>query len=234
MTVSRDPAGRWFVSILVEETIDPLPTSSGSVGVDLGITTLATLSTGEKVLNPRNGHDERRLVKAQRALARKAPGSANRAKARLKVAKIYARITDRRRDHLHKLSTRLVRDNQVIAVEDLTVSSMIKNRHLARAISRAGWHELRSMLDYKSQWYGRELVIVDRWFPSSKMCSSCGTHRGPLPLDIRSWECACGASHDRDVNAALNILAAGLAERRNACGADVRPQREPSRAGGRR
>lgn len=213
VTVSRDAAGRWFVSILVEEKITPLAPVDRSVGVDAGITALATLSTGEKIVNPKHERaDRRKLAKAQRALARKAKGSNNRAKARLKVARVHARITDRRRDHLHKVTTRLVRENQVIAVEDLTVRNMVRNHSLARAISDASWREFRSMLEYKAQWYGRTLVAVDRWFPSSRLCSACGALQEKMPLNVRTWECACGAVHDRDVNAARNILAAGLAE----------------------
>ncbi|GGO25434.1 IS200/IS605 family element transposase accessory protein TnpB [Microbispora bryophytorum] len=214
VTASRDSAGRWFVSILVEEAIRPLDPADNRVGVDAGITALVTLSTGEKVTNPTHERADRRtLARAQRALARKAKGSNNRAKARIKVARVYARIADRRRDHLHKVTTRLVRENQVIAVEDLTVRTMVRNRSLARAISDAAWRELRSMLEYKCAWYGREMVAVDRWFPSSKLCSACGTLQQSMPLSIRSWTCACGVAHDRDINAAKNILAAGLAER---------------------
>ncbi|MEU7857327.1 RNA-guided endonuclease TnpB family protein [Nonomuraea sp. NPDC049141] len=213
VTVSRDAAGRWFVSLLVEEKISPLPPVDQNVGVDAGISALATLSTGEKIVNPRHERrDRRKLATAQRALARKEKGSANLAKAKLKVAKIHARITDRRRDHLHKVTTRLVRENQVIAVEDLTVRNMVKNHSLARAISDASWRELRSMLEYKAAWYGRTLMAVDRWFPSSKLCSACGTLHDKMPLNVREWTCACGAVHDRDVNAANNVLAAGLAE----------------------
>ena len=214
VTVSKDAAGRWFAAILIEEKIRPLDPAADRVGVDAGITALITLSTGEKVTNPKHERsDRRRLAKAQRALARKAKGSSNRAKARLKVAKVYARIADRRRDHLHKLTTRLVRENQTVVIEDLTVRNMVKNHSLARAISDASWRDLRSMLEYKAAWYGRELVVIDRWFPSSKLCSACGTPQNAMPLNIRQWKCACGASHDRDVNAAKNILAAGLAER---------------------
>ncbi|GAT70875.1 transposase [Planomonospora sphaerica] len=214
VTVSKDAAGRWFVSILVEETIRPLDPVEQSVGVDAGITSLLTLSTGEKITNPKHERaDRHRLAKAQRNLARKTKGSANRAKARLKVARAHARITDRRRDFLHKLTTRLVRENQVIAVEDLTVRNLVKNHALARAISDASWRELRTMLEYKAAWYGRDLVAVDRWFPSSKLCSACGALRETMPLGVRTWQCVCGALHDRDVNAAKNILAAGLAER---------------------
>ncbi|MBB5083551.1 putative transposase [Nonomuraea endophytica] len=213
VTVSKDPAGRGFVSMLVEEKIEPLPPVAETVGVDAGITALATLSTGEKIVNPRRERaDRRKLAKAQRSLARKQKGSANRARIRLRVARVYARIADRRRDHLHKVTTRLVRENQVIAVEGLTVRDMVKNHSLARAISDASWRELRAMLEYKARWYGRTLVAVDRWFPSSKLCSACGTLRHTMPLNVREWECACGAVHDRDVNAARNILAAGPAE----------------------
>ena len=214
VTVSRDAAGRWFVSILVEEKISPLAPAGRCVGVDAGITTLATLSTGEKVTNPRHERrDRRKLAKAQRALSRKAKGSANRDKARVRVARVYARMVDRRRDFLHKLTTRLVRENQTVVIEDLTVRNMLKNGTLARAISDAAWREMRSMLEYKADWYGRELVVIDQWFPSSKLCGECGTRQAAMPLDVRSWECACGAVHDRDVNAARNLLAAGLAER---------------------
>ncbi len=213
VTVSRDAAGRWFVSMLVEEKISPLPPVEQSVGVDAGITALATLSTGERIVNPKHErNDRKKLAKAQQTLTRKEKGSANRDKARRKVAGIYARIVDRRRDHLHKLTTRLVRENQTVVIEDLTVRNMVKNHSLARAISDASWRELRTMLEYKAAWYGRELVVVDRWFPSSKLCSACGTIRGKMPLNIREWTCVCGAVHDRDVNAAKNVLAAGLAE----------------------
>ena len=225
VTVSRDAAGRWFVSLLVEETITPYASTDAAVGVDLGITTLAALSTGEKIANPKyEKADRAKLAKAQRNLARKKKGSANRAKARLKVARIHARIADRRRDHLHKFTTRLVRENQVIAIEDLSVRNMVKNRSLARAISDASWSELRRMLEYKADWHGRELVAIDRWYPSSKTCSDCGHLLRSLPLNVREWVCAeCGTVHDRDVNAAKNVLAVGLAV--NACGDGVRPPR---------
>ncbi|MEW1648349.1 RNA-guided endonuclease TnpB family protein [Streptomyces sp. NPDC091219] len=223
VTVSRDAAGRWFVSLLCEDTIAPAAAGTAAVGLDAGITSLVTLSTGEKVTNPRHERRDRaRLARAQRALSRKAKDSANREKARRKVARVHARIADRRRDHLHKLSTRLVRENQTVVIEDLTVRSLLKNRTLARAISDASWAQLRSMLEYKCAWYGRDLVVIDRWFPSSKLCENCGTVAARMPLDLRAWTCACGAVHDRDINAARNILAAGLAV--SACGAGVRPQ----------
>jgi putative transposase len=229
VTVSRDQAGRWFVSLLVEETIAPLPPVANEVGVDVGLTSLVTLSTGEKITNPRHERrDRQRLAKAQRDLARKQKGSKNREKARVKVARIHARTADRRRDHLHQLTTRLVRENQTVVVEDLQVRGMTGNHTPARAISDAAWAELRRMLDYKTAWYGRKVLVVDRWFPSSKTCSACGHPAGALPLAVRAWTCAaCGTRHDRDINAARNILAAGRAAA--ACGAGVRPQRESSR-----
>ncbi|MHC8564449.1 RNA-guided endonuclease InsQ/TnpB family protein [Streptomyces albidoflavus] len=226
VTVSQDAAGRWYVSLLVEDpTVQPLPAAGTAVGVDVGLDHLLTLSTGEKVANPRHERRDRtRLAKAQRQLARTAKGDgANRRKAREKVAKVYARIADRRRDHLHKLTTRLVRENQTIVIEDLTVRNMVKNSRLARAISDAAWADFRSMLEYKAHWYGREVIAVDRWFPSSKLCSACGTLRDKLPLNVRTWTCDCGTTHDRDVNAAKNLKAAGLAV--SVWGAGVRPQR---------
>ncbi|MFD8159111.1 RNA-guided endonuclease InsQ/TnpB family protein [Streptomyces malaysiensis] len=232
VTVSQDAAGRWFVSLLVEDpAVRPLPAGGSAVGIDAGLGHLLTLSTGEKIANPRHERRDRaRLARAQRSLARKARGDgANRAKARRKVAKVYARIADRRRDHLHKLTTRLVRENQTLVIEDLTVRNMLKNGKLSRAISDAAWSEFRSMLEYKAAWYGREVIAVDRWFPSSKLCSVCGTLQKRMPLGVRTWTCDCGTTHDRDVNAAKNLLAAGLAA--SACGAGVRPQRESSRTG---
>ncbi|MGW0817700.1 RNA-guided endonuclease InsQ/TnpB family protein [Streptomyces viridiviolaceus] len=226
VTVSQDTAGRWYVSLLIEDPgIRPLPDNGNAVGVDVGLDHLLTLSTGEKISNPRHERKDRaRLARAQRKLSRKARGEgANRAKARRKVARVHARIADRRRDTLHKITTRLVRENQTIVIEDLTVRNLLKNGRLARAISDASWREFRSMLEYKAAWYGREVIAVDRWFPSSKLCSNCTAVQEKMPLDVRTWTCDCGVTHDRDVNAARNILAAGLAV--SACGAGVRPQR---------
>ncbi|WP_326755448.1 transposase [Streptomyces hirsutus] len=232
VTVSQDAAGRWFVSLLCDDaSVKPLPATDAAVGIDVGLDHLLTLSTGEKITNPRHERRERaRLAKAQRALAKKAKGDgANRAKARREVARIHARIVDRRRDLLHKLTTRLVRENQTFVIEDLTVRSMVRNHTLARAISDASWSEFRSMLEYKAAWYGREVIAVDRFFPSSRLCSACGTLQKKMPLHVRTWTCECGTTHDRDVNAAKNLLAAGLAV--SVCGAGVRPQR--SSPGGR-
>ncbi|MFG2951669.1 RNA-guided endonuclease InsQ/TnpB family protein [Streptomyces adustus] len=232
VTVSQDAAGRWFVSLLVQDpAVKPLPATDTAVGIDLGLTHLLTLSTGEKIPNPRHEHRDRgRLALAQRRLASKATGDgANRAKARRRVARIHARITDRRRDHLHRVTTRLVRENQTLVIEDLSVRNLVRNRKLARAISDAAWAEFRSMLAYKAAWYGREVIVIDRFFPSSKLCSHCGSIAEAMPLGVRTWTCGCGTVHDRDVNAAKNLLAAGLAV--TACGVGVRPQRESSRTG---
>jgi putative transposase len=226
VTVSQDSAGRWFVSLLCEDpAVKPLAANGAAVGVDVGLDHLLTLSTGEKIANPRHERRDRaRLALAQRRLAKKARGEgANRRKARQKVARIHARIADRRRDGLHKLTTRLVRENQTIVIEDLTVRNMVKNRSLARAISDAAWSEFRNLLEYKAAWYGREVIAVDRFFPSSRLCSTCGALQEKMPLNVRTWTCDCGTTHDRDVNAAKNLLAAGLAV--SACGAGVRPQR---------
>nr|WP_224219486.1 RNA-guided endonuclease TnpB family protein [Streptomyces olivaceus] len=224
VTVSQDAAGRWFVSMLCDDKPAMPAPANAAVGIDAGLTTLLTLSTGEKIANSRHERRDRvRLARAQRNLAKKQKGSANRAKARRRAAKVYARIADRRRDHLHKLTTRLVRENQTLVIEDLSVRNMVKNHKLARAISDAAWSEFRSMLEYKAQWYGREVIAVDRFFPSSKLCSACGTLQSKMPLNIRTWTCDCGTVHDRDVNAAKNILAVGLTA--TACGDGVRPQR---------
>lgn len=217
VTVSRNSRGQYHISILVETTVTPLPTTGSTVGVDVGITSLVTLSSGEKVTNPRHEKwDRAKLRRAQRALARKQKGSANRAKAKLRVARIHGRIADRRRDALHKLTTRLVRQHDAITIEDLSVRNMVRNHSLARAISDASWSELRRMLEYKADWYGRKVIAIDRWYPSSKTCSACGVIVENLPLGVREWTCRCGAVHDRDVNAAKVIHAAGLAV--SACG----------------
>ena len=224
VTVSRDSAGRWHISILCEDTVSDGPQTDAAVGLDAGINSLLALSTGEKIVNPKHEkRDRARLRRAQQTLSRKAKGSANRAKAKLKVARVHGRIADRRRDHLHKLSTRLVRENQAICIEDLQVRNMVKNHCLARAISDASWSELRRQLEYKADWYGRTVVAIDRFYPSSKTCSACGAIVEKLPLKVREWTCRCGAHHDRDVNAAKVIHAVGLTV--SACGDGVRPAR---------
>ncbi|MEX5714002.1 RNA-guided endonuclease TnpB family protein, partial [Parafrankia sp. FMc6] len=173
VTVSRNARGQYHISILVEETVTSLPPSPERVGVDAGVASLVALSTGEKVANPRHERADRvRLARAQRKLSRKRKGSANRARARLAVARVHGRIADRRRDHLHKLSTRIIRENQTVVVEDLAVRTMVRNHSLARAISDASWSELRRMVEYKADWYGRTVIAVDRFYPSSRTCSA--------------------------------------------------------------
>ena len=213
VTVSKDAAGRYFVSMLCDDTVAPKPDAASRVGIDLGLTHFATLSTGEKVAAPNTFRKhEAKLAKLQRRLTKKQKGSARRAKAKRKVARLHAKVADARRDFLHKLSTRLINENQVIAIESLAVSNMQKNRCLAKSISDASWSEFVRQLEYKAQWYGRTLIGIDRWYPSSKRCSDCGHTVSKLPLSVREWVCPeCGTIHDRDTNAARNVLAAGLA-----------------------
>jgi len=231
VTLSRDTAGRYFVSILLEEDIAPLPATTAQVGIDLGLHDLVVLDSGEKVGNPRFFQkDEAKLAKAQRRLAKKKLGSKNRDKARRTVARIHARIADRRRDFTHKLSTRIIRENQTICIESLRVKAMAKHPTLAKAIHDVGWGEFVRQLEDKATWYGRTLVKLDRWYPSSKRCHACGHVLDALSLDIRRWTCpTCGAVHDRDVNAAQNILAVGLTV--SAYGETVRPAKASARVG---
>ncbi|WP_433149435.1 RNA-guided endonuclease InsQ/TnpB family protein [Actinomadura nitritigenes] len=224
VTVSRDPDGRWYISLAVEvvNVPPPLPRTGRDVGIDLGVTDFAVTSDGERIANPR--HLERKaanLARYQRRMARKQPGSANRAKAKSKVARAHTKVRQARADFLHRTSTRLVREHDVIVIEDLAVANMVKNRNLARAIFGCGWGEFRRQLEYKCARAGRTLVVVDRWFPSSKTCSVCSHLLAVLALSTRHWTCSvCGTRHDRDVNAAKNILAAGRAV--TACGGEVR------------
>lgn len=222
VTVSKDSAGRYHISILVEATVEMPPAVNPSVGIDAGITSLLTESNGTKHTNPKHEQREReRLAKYLRRLAHKQKGSKNREKARLKVARVHARIADRRRDYLHKVTTTLIRENQTVMIEDLAVRNMVRNHSLARAISDAGWSQFRSLLEYKADWYGREIIAIDRFYPSSKTCSACGHLLASLPLSEREWECPeCGTVHDRDVNAAKVIQAVGLTV--SACGDGVR------------
>lgn len=223
VTVSKDTAGRFFVSMLCTDQVQAKTPVESKVGIDLGLSHFAILSTGEKIAAPNTFRkNEEKLAKLQRRLAKKTKGSANRKKAKLKVAKLHAKIADSRKDFLHKLSTRLVNENQVIAIETLAVSNMQKNHSLAKSIADAGWSEFVRQLEYKSLWYGRELVGIDRWYPSSKRCSDCGHTVKSMPLNVREWACQeCGTIHDRDINAARNVLAAGLAV--SALGESVNP-----------
>src|SRR6185437_11456903 len=236
VTVSRDPCGRWYVSFAVD-VADPgqLPATGTVVGVDLGVKNFAVTSDGEKIPNPRVlARRERNLARCQRRLARCQKGSANRAKARAKVARAHRKVRASRADFLHRTSTRLVRDHDVIVIEDLAVKNMARNRSLAKAISDCGWGAFRAMVEYKAARAGRHVIVIDRWYTSSKTCSSCGHLLAELSLKTRTWQCpSCGTRHDRDINAAKNILAAGPAvaggNPGDACGADVRPQGTPLR-----
>ncbi len=213
VTVSKDSAGRYFVSCLCEFEPSKLPVTPNMTGIDLGLKDLFITDKGERVGNPRHtAKYAARLAKAQRRLSKKKLGSSNRAKARQKVAKLHAKISDCRLDNLHKLSRRLINENQVICVESLKVKNMIRNPSMSKAIADAGWGEFVRQLTYKADWAGRLLVAIDQWFPSSKRCSGCGHTLSSLPLSIRQWDCPeCGMCHDRDINAATNIKAAGLA-----------------------
>jgi putative transposase len=228
-TVSRDPDGRWYVSFAVEAADPvPLPPVGAMIGIDLGIKDFAATSDGEKIANPRHlARRERNLARYQRRLSRCQKGSANRQKAKAKAARAHRKVRASRADFLHKASTRLVCSHDVIVIEDLAVRNMVRNRSLSKVISDCGWGDFRRMLEYKAARYGRRVIAADRWYPSSKTCSACGHLLDRLSLSTRMWQCpSCGTRHDRDVNAAKNILAAGLAAAGvtpgDACGADVR------------
>ena len=213
VTVSRDACGRYFVSLAVEEAVAPRTPATAAIGLDVGLRSLAVDSNGTVYANPRHlQRRERQLKRAQRALSRKIRGSGRWHCQRRIVARLHARVADSRCDHLHKLSSSVIDKNHAIALEDLNVSGMLKNRHLAKAIADVGWQELRRQLTCKAEWYERELHLVDRFAPSSKSCSMCGARQASMPLSVREWTCSdCGASHDRDVNAARNILAMSTA-----------------------
>jgi len=219
ITISRDRAGRYFISCLCEFSPEALPITPQMTGIDLGLTDLFITSEGMKSGNPRHlKRHEAKLASLQRRLAKKQKGSRNRNKLRQKVARLHAKIADCRRDAIHKATRTLVNENQVLCVESLNITGMIKNRSLAKAISDAGWGEFMRLLDYKAEWAGRQVVKVSQWFPSSKLCHGCGHKVEKLPLSQRHWHCeGCGQAIDRDINAARNIRTAGLAGL--ACGA---------------
>ncbi|CAI1774279.1 transposase, IS605 OrfB family [Serratia fonticola] len=213
VTISKDASGRYFVSCLCEFESKSLPVTAKMTGIDMGLKDLFVTDSGFKTGNPRHtAKYAKRLALLQRRLSKKQKGSRNRAKARLKVAKLHAKIADCRMDSLHKLSRKLINENQVVCVESLKVKNMLRNPKLSKAISDAGWGEFVRQLQYKAKESGRSVVAIDQFFPSSKRCSCCGFTMEKMPLDVRNWHCPeCGAEHDRDINAARNIKAAGLA-----------------------
>jgi putative transposase len=235
VTVIREADGRYYASFVVEVQDTPLPVSTTDVGVDLGLTTLAVLSTGEIVENPRHlRRKARALARSQKSLARKQKGSNNRKTAVTRVAVLHRKVRETRLDGHHKLALRLIRDNQAVYVEDLAVAALARTR-LAKSVHDAGWATLVRLLEEKAERFHRQVLKIGRWFPSSQLCSQCGLGSGRKPLEVREWTCdGCGVTHDRDRNAALNVLiegrkvAAGLAETVNACGADVRPGPVPA------
>ena len=223
-TISRNPSGRYYVSLLVETIVNALPKTQSNIGIDLGLTDFIVLSDGTKVANPKFlAKLQDKLARAQKVLAkrrevakaeqRKLSESRNYQKQKLKVAKVYEKITNKRADFLHKLSFNIIKNHDVIAIEDLNVKGMVKNRKLAKAISDSSWSAFTTMLAYKAEWYGKELVKIDRWFPSSKTCSNCDhlLTKAQLPLSVRTWNCpSCLQTNDRDINASINILNQGL------------------------
>ncbi len=240
VTVSCDAAGRWFISILCEEIITPLPATGKIVGIDVGLKTFAVYSDGEHIEHPKLlAKKAARLARYQRVASRRKPqpgkeASRNYVKAKIRVAKQHVKVADARRDFLQKITTDLVTRFDVVVLEGLHVAGMKRNRRLAKAISDSGWGTFRTQIEYKTGWYGKRIIVIDRWHPSSRLCSTpgCDWKNSKLKLSERSWTCSgCGTLHDRDLNAAKNILAAGLAvvqrELDKACGEDIRPKASP-------
>ena len=221
-TISKTVTGKYFISILCEEEILPLPKTDSNLGIDLGLENFAILSTGEKIGNPKFLTSlSKKLAREQKILSRrgliakkkgvKLSESSNYQKQKLKVARLHEKIANQRKDFLQKLSTNLIKNHDVICIEDLVSRNLMKNHHLARAIGDVSWYEFIRQLRYKADWYGKKIITISRWFPSSQLCSTCGVSSGKKPLSVREWTCeSCGTHHDRDINASLNILKEGL------------------------
>ena len=221
-TISKTATGKYFISILCETDIQPYPKTKSSVGIDLGLSHFAILSTGEKIENPRflisaskKLRREQKILSRRGLLAKRRGKSlndcSNYQKQRLKVARLYEKISNQRKDFLHKLSTSIIKNHDRICMEDLASRNLMRSHHLARAIGDASWSEFCRMLEYKAEWYGKQIVKINRWYPSSQICSNCKANSGKKPLHLREWTCeSCGVHHDRDLNASLNILHEGL------------------------
>lgn len=209
VTVSRKPSGKYFVSILCDVEIEKLPTSTNKVGIDVGISTFAICSNGKIYKNPKHlRKSEKRLTKLQQDLSRKKLNSRNRDKARIKIAKLHEKIANQRKDFIHKVSSKIINENQVIVIEDLRIKNMLKNKNLAKSISEVSWAEFRRQLEYKAKWYGREIIVAPSNYASSQLCSNCGyKNKEVKKLNIREWKCpVCKVKHDRDLNASYNLL----------------------------